>query len=51
MSIRHLGLFVTPRVHELAGELRHEQSARFKIAADDAQPFPIVSLKGGAAAR
>lgn len=40
-----LGFFVTPEVKQLAAEKRHRQSARFKIAADDAQPFPIVELR------
>jgi hypothetical protein len=40
-----LGFFVTPQVKKLAEEKNHRQSARFKIAADDAQPFPIVELK------
>ncbi|MFY7961849.1 MAG: caspase family protein, partial [Elsteraceae bacterium] len=40
-----LGFFVTPEVKQLAAEKKHRQSARFKIAADDAQPFPIVELK------
>ena len=39
-----LGLFVTPLVHALATERHHNQSARFKITADDAQPFPIVDV-------
>ena len=39
-----LGTFVTPLVRELATELRHNQSARFKIAADDAEAFPIVTV-------
>ncbi len=38
-----LGLYVAPLVRQLAQERHHEQNARFKIAADDAQPFPIVS--------
>jgi WD40 repeat protein/uncharacterized caspase-like protein len=40
-----LGLFVAPLVHQLAIERHHDQSARFKIAAEDAQPFSIVELK------
>ena len=40
-----LGFFVTPEVKHLAEEKKHRQSARFKIAAEDAQPFPIVELK------
>lgn len=40
-----LGFFVTPQVKQLAEEKKHRQSARFKIAAEDAQPFPIVELK------
>jgi hypothetical protein len=32
-------------VKQLAEEKKHRQSARFKIAAEDAQPFPIVELK------
>jgi len=40
-----LGFFVTPEVKSLAQEKKHRQSARFKIAAEDAQPFPIVELK------
>ena len=39
-----LGFFVRPLVAELATEKHHQQSARFKIDADDAHPFPIVSL-------
>lgn len=46
-----LGLFVTPLVRELAAELHHNQKAQFKIAAEDAQPFPIVELTPSAAAR
>ena len=38
-----LGLYVAPLVRQLAQERHHEQNARFKIAADDAQPFPIVA--------
>lgn len=37
-----LGLYVTPLVKQLAGERNHHQSARFKIAAEDAEAFPIV---------
>ncbi|HYZ63519.1 MAG TPA: caspase family protein [Acetobacteraceae bacterium] len=42
-----LGLYVTPLVRVLANERRHGQSARFKIAADDAEPFPIVEVRSG----
>ncbi len=40
-----LGFFVTPQVKQMAEEKNHRQSARFKIAAEDAQPFPIVEIK------
>ena len=40
-----LGFFVRPLVAELANEKHHQQSARFKIDADDAHPFPIVALQ------
>ena len=46
-----LGFFVTPMVHQLATERHHNQSARFKIATEDAQPFPIVQVPGAAPAR
>lgn len=39
-----LGFFVTPLVKELAAEKHHDQSARFKIATEDARPFPIVEV-------
>ncbi len=39
-----LGLFVAPLVGKLASEKQHSQTARFKIAADDAQPFSIVDV-------
>jgi len=44
-----LGFFVRPLVTALATERHHQQSARFKIDADDAQPFPIVALHPGSA--
>ena len=39
-----LGLYVAPLVGQLAKEKQHSQSARFKIAAEDAQPFNIVEV-------
>jgi uncharacterized caspase-like protein len=46
-----LGLYVTPLVQQLASERHHSQSARFKIDADDARPFPIVEVRAEAAQR
>ena len=40
-----LGFFVRPQVKQLAEEKNHRQTAQFKIAAEDAQPFPIVEVK------
>ncbi|MBV8911890.1 MAG: caspase family protein [Acetobacteraceae bacterium] len=44
-----LGLYVTPLVRTLATERHHNQTARFKIDADDAQPFPIVAVQSESA--
>jgi hypothetical protein len=40
-----LGFFVAPRVAELAREKGHQQSARFKIAAENAEPFPLAVVE------
>lgn len=39
-----LGFFVRDLVKDLAAEKHHDQSARFKIATEDAKPFPIVEV-------
>ena len=38
-----LGFFASPLVGKLAQEWKHDQSAKFTIADDDARPFPIVA--------
>ena len=40
-----LGFFVAPRVAVLAREKGHTQSARFKIAAENAEPFPLTTVE------
>lgn len=40
-----LGFYVTPLVHQLASERLHNQSARFRIAAEDAKPFPVAEVR------
>ena len=40
-----LGFYVSKRVGELAATKHHEQSAHFKIATNDAQPFPIAETR------
>jgi uncharacterized caspase-like protein len=40
-----LGFFVAPKVGELARQKGHRQSARFKIAAENAEPFPLAAVE------
>ncbi|MCC7274889.1 MAG: caspase family protein [Alphaproteobacteria bacterium] len=40
-----LGFYVKSTVVKLAGEKHHQQRAQFKVAADDAEPFPIARVK------
>ncbi|MGE0718291.1 MAG: hypothetical protein AB7P02_22785, partial [Alphaproteobacteria bacterium] len=40
-----LGFYVKGTVQKLALEKRHHQRAQFKVAADDAEPFPIARVK------
>ena len=40
-----LGFFVAPKVAELARQKGHTQSARFKIAAENAEPFPLATAE------
>jgi len=39
-----LGFYVKTTVGALAREKRHAQRAQFKVAADDAEPFPIAAV-------